>query len=212
MDTVPRKFVVSVVELFGRKTLDLLDEAVAHRLWKNVVDVHLSNREYYYVYVRMLTSGVQLIAEQVGTEIYEDISRIRKNGRFARIVGIEDKTDCYGYPRWEGAKTLREVDASKQLESVAAQIEQSSRFFARNLRCQDIMLRSLDSMFFGGIRLVYDGQTSLTFLEQQITNSPFLAYLSTKLLNRLLFVAQEYIVIPPWDFIHRRMFLKGTLS
>uniref|UniRef100_A0A1I7ZE22 FBA_2 domain-containing protein n=1 Tax=Steinernema glaseri TaxID=37863 RepID=A0A1I7ZE22_9BILA len=175
MDTVPIKFVDSVVELFdGEKTLNPLAEEVAHPLWKAAVDVHHRNRVYYKICIREIAGDIKIVSEQQGTEIYEDLGSIRKNRRFARIVCIEDQTECYDDPLWDVSAAFTEVDAAKQLESVAPQLEQSSRVFVIDLRCQDIFLNSLYSRFFGGISLVYDGQTSLTFLEKQIAHSPFL--------------------------------------
>uniref|UniRef100_A0A1I7Z7E2 F-box domain-containing protein n=1 Tax=Steinernema glaseri TaxID=37863 RepID=A0A1I7Z7E2_9BILA len=52
MDALPWKFVDSVVELFGRKTLDELAQEVRHPLWKDVVDLHHNNRMYYIVKFR----------------------------------------------------------------------------------------------------------------------------------------------------------------
>uniref|UniRef100_A0A1I7Y059 FTH domain-containing protein n=1 Tax=Steinernema glaseri TaxID=37863 RepID=A0A1I7Y059_9BILA len=179
MDKVPYKFVDSVVELFdGEETLDPLFYEVTHPLWKRVLDVHHRNREYYNVYFRKKDSGIQFVAQKQGTEIYEDLGPIQKNRRFARIVRVEDQTGCLNDPLWEGAKTLREVDAAKQLERIAPQLEQSSRILVGDLRCQDIMLSSLSNMVFGGISLIIDGQKSLTFLEHQITNSPFLDFIA----------------------------------
>uniref|UniRef100_A0A1I7YLE7 FTH domain-containing protein n=1 Tax=Steinernema glaseri TaxID=37863 RepID=A0A1I7YLE7_9BILA len=147
-------------------------EKLTHRLWKKVVDVHRRNREYYGVYIQRTREGFLLFAEKKRTRICSDLKLIQKNRRFARIVFIDDQTNWD--PLWEGAKAFGEVEAVKQLKSVAPQFEQSSWFVARDLRSQDIMMSALGNKLFGGIELVYDERTSLTFLEQQITKSPFL--------------------------------------
>uniref|UniRef100_A0A1I7ZFF4 FBA_2 domain-containing protein n=1 Tax=Steinernema glaseri TaxID=37863 RepID=A0A1I7ZFF4_9BILA len=166
----PYKFVDSVVELFdGEKTLDPLAKEVAHPLWKKIFDVHHRNREYYFVCIRMFSGGIQLVAEQMGTEIYGDLKPIQENRRFARIVAIYDETyHVDDNSKWEHARILEDVEAVKWLVSVAPQFEQSSHFFGRTA---DIILSSLSSTVFG---IIWLRQVSVTFLEQQITNSPFL--------------------------------------
>uniref|UniRef100_A0A1I7Z6R6 FBA_2 domain-containing protein n=1 Tax=Steinernema glaseri TaxID=37863 RepID=A0A1I7Z6R6_9BILA len=173
MDAVPYTFVDSVVELFdGKKTLNLLAEELTHSLWKAAVNVHRRNREYYTVYVREKDSATHLVAFHLGTNICSDLKPIQKNRRFARIVTIYDQTDDHhGYLKWDHAQILGDVDAAKKLNSIASQIEQSSYF---SYQSADIMLSSLSNRVFGAIWLHYNGQTSLTFLEQQILNSPFL--------------------------------------
>uniref|UniRef100_A0A1I7ZDM1 FTH domain-containing protein n=1 Tax=Steinernema glaseri TaxID=37863 RepID=A0A1I7ZDM1_9BILA len=175
MDTVPRKFVDSVVELFdGEETLDPLAEEVTHPLWKAVVDFHQRNRVYYDIYIRETENSLQLAAQKYGTEIYEDFELIRKNRRFARILQIDYETDEGSESRWKNVKSLEEVDLAKRLESVAPQFQQNSSLFTSDLDCQKTILSSLSSLFFGEIWLHYNGQTSFTFLEKQITHSSFL--------------------------------------
>uniref|UniRef100_A0A1I7ZDX6 Uncharacterized protein n=1 Tax=Steinernema glaseri TaxID=37863 RepID=A0A1I7ZDX6_9BILA len=178
MDAVPYKFVDSVVELFdGRKTLDPLAKEVAHPLWKAAADVHHRNREYYSIYLRPW-----FVVEKRGTEYNQgsnDLAPIRKNSRFARITAIVDYSDYEGGDFWEGAETFNEADTVKQLESVALQFEQSSCLVSRTNGGQNI-LSSLFNRFFAEIQLLDDGQKSLNFLKNQITNSPFLGCIDLK--------------------------------
>uniref|UniRef100_A0A1I7Y6Y6 FBA_2 domain-containing protein n=1 Tax=Steinernema glaseri TaxID=37863 RepID=A0A1I7Y6Y6_9BILA len=175
MDSVPYKFVDYVVELFdGKKTLNPLAQEVTHPLWKAAVDVHHRNREYYEICIRKIEGNIKIVAEQQGTWICGDLEPIRKNRRFARILGIEDYTDDWDYTQWEHAQILEDVEAVKWLESVAPQLEMSSTFSSCHLRCQDIVVNSLSSRLFSEFNLYYNGQPSFDFLERQIINSPFL--------------------------------------
>uniref|UniRef100_A0A1I7YZZ5 F-box C protein n=1 Tax=Steinernema glaseri TaxID=37863 RepID=A0A1I7YZZ5_9BILA len=176
MDAVPYKFVDSVVELFdGKKTLNPLAREVKHPLWKAVVDVHHRNREYYDVCVRITKDDAQLAARKNFTEIYGNLESIQKNSRFARIKGIYDL--WLNLTEVDNVQLLAEAEAVKQLKKVALQFEQGSFLISASglANAQKVIVPSLfDSVSLGAIHLTYQGQITLDFLEDQISNSPYL--------------------------------------
>uniref|UniRef100_A0A1I8AEQ5 DUF3223 domain-containing protein n=1 Tax=Steinernema glaseri TaxID=37863 RepID=A0A1I8AEQ5_9BILA len=83
MDAVPFKFVDSVVELFGKKTLDQLAREVRHPLWKDVVDLHHLNRVYYSLVFRKAKHGTMCLFFDEHDYCSVSVQTIRKNRRFA---------------------------------------------------------------------------------------------------------------------------------
>uniref|UniRef100_A0A1I7ZF34 FBA_1 domain-containing protein n=1 Tax=Steinernema glaseri TaxID=37863 RepID=A0A1I7ZF34_9BILA len=176
MDAVPLKFVDSVVELFdGRSTLDLLEQEVAHPLWKSAVDVHHRNRVCCELYVQVTDGGIKLVFEN-GRD-HGDLESIQKNRRFARITAIMAQYQHNNWPSWEDVPLMGEAEAIKKLKSVASQFEPRSCFMSTNPPPdgQAIMISSLlNKASFKSISTSYHGQVSLDFLASQVYNSPWL--------------------------------------
>uniref|UniRef100_A0A1I8ATC2 F-box domain-containing protein n=1 Tax=Steinernema glaseri TaxID=37863 RepID=A0A1I8ATC2_9BILA len=96
MDAVPWKFVDSVIELFGRETLEGLAREVRHRHWKDVVDLHHRNRVYYTVNFRKDEGGIRhIFLNGYKVDLSINTRTIRENRRFMRIMGINDLTTAH---------------------------------------------------------------------------------------------------------------------
>uniref|UniRef100_A0A1I8AB42 F-box domain-containing protein n=1 Tax=Steinernema glaseri TaxID=37863 RepID=A0A1I8AB42_9BILA len=163
MDAVPLKFVDSVVELFGRETLDELAQEVRHPLWKDVVDLHHNNRVYYEIYFRMEEGG------------FKHVFRNGAEGRFTRIVGVSDSP---ADRIWDEVEPLGEGETSKLLETISPLIDP----VACNLNSKDspdctrVLMTSLfKRVYLQRITVLFCGQIAYDFLEDQINNSPFLS-------------------------------------
>uniref|UniRef100_A0A1I7Y5Q1 F-box domain-containing protein n=1 Tax=Steinernema glaseri TaxID=37863 RepID=A0A1I7Y5Q1_9BILA len=179
MDAVPLKFVDSVVELFGKETLDELAREVRHLLWKPVVDFHHRNRVYYKVRYREVEGGIKHVfatLEDVHLGRPVSMRTIREKGRFARIVGVDDLTANIRLSYFDGVEPLGEAETTKLLETVAPLIDSVSGYFYSY--CTRVLLTSLfRRAYFQKINVKYCGQIAYDFLEDQINNSPFLTKL-----------------------------------
>uniref|UniRef100_A0A1I7ZY72 FTH domain-containing protein n=1 Tax=Steinernema glaseri TaxID=37863 RepID=A0A1I7ZY72_9BILA len=186
MDAVPYTFVDSVVELFdGEYTLDPLAREVQNPLWKEVVDFHHLNREYYLVEFQMTEKSMSFIAQRKGyalrsqRKIYGDLEFIRRNKRFARISSFSDTTDFLELEEFKDAKQLKIAEAVRLLESLAPQFEQRSCRISSylNVASQELVLSLfLNKVNVGDIKICYFGQIAHDFLQTQITYSPSLKY------------------------------------
>uniref|UniRef100_A0A1I8ATR1 FBA_2 domain-containing protein n=1 Tax=Steinernema glaseri TaxID=37863 RepID=A0A1I8ATR1_9BILA len=186
MDTVTLKFVDSVVELFGKDTLDQLAREVRHRHWKDVVDLHNRKRVYYEVYFRKEEDGIKHVFrngkakwmfQQADPSI--NMRTIRGKGRFTRIVNVSDLTKDRYLFNWDEVETLGEAETSKLLETVAPLIDPASGDFYsgwNSTDCTRWLLTSLcKRVHLQKIIIPYCGQIAYDFLEDQINNSPSLS-------------------------------------
>uniref|UniRef100_A0A1I7YFN4 F-box domain-containing protein n=1 Tax=Steinernema glaseri TaxID=37863 RepID=A0A1I7YFN4_9BILA len=175
MDTVPHKFVDSVVELLGRDTLDELAREVRHSLWKDVVDLHHRNRVYYKVQFQSYEDGTKRAS--ITWNAYRFSMRtILKNRRFARINIIRDFT---GACKFDKIEKLSEAVTEQLLETIIPLIDRSSGDFCSGAfgspECTKLVLTSLlKRVCLQKIILRYYGPITYDFLEDQINNSPFL--------------------------------------
>uniref|UniRef100_A0A1I7Y3W0 7TM_GPCR_Srx domain-containing protein n=1 Tax=Steinernema glaseri TaxID=37863 RepID=A0A1I7Y3W0_9BILA len=177
MDTVPLKFVDSTVELFSKKTLDVLAPEVRHSLWKDVVDLHHRNRVYYNLLFRDRIHSAQYLFTN-GNDDNVSVQTIRKNRRFARIVNIRDLSWIPSpIAFWEDVKP--HGGEEKLLKSIAPLICQVDTIL-RSGFSSDITKMLLTPLFkrvyLQQVMLYYCGQIALDFLEDQIDNSPFLSH------------------------------------
>uniref|UniRef100_A0A1I8A116 C2H2-type domain-containing protein n=1 Tax=Steinernema glaseri TaxID=37863 RepID=A0A1I8A116_9BILA len=166
MNAVSLKFVDSVVELFSKTTLDLLAPNVAHPHWKPAVDLH---HRIQYAFVED--------NHETGATI--DTRTIRENGRFARIVEVCDRTyDFSANFQWKHYEQLQQGEAPKLMGTVAPLIDQvSAKFYSRSHGFMTMLLSSLlNRVYLNRINIIYCGQITHDFLEDQIDNSPFLNY------------------------------------
>uniref|UniRef100_A0A1I7ZMZ8 Carn_acyltransf domain-containing protein n=1 Tax=Steinernema glaseri TaxID=37863 RepID=A0A1I7ZMZ8_9BILA len=135
MDAVPWKFVDSVVELFGKKTLEELALEVQNPLWKAVVDLHHRSRVYYTVTLCKQGDGIGHFVSTVGGAAMSCycLSEIRVNGRFARIVRINDGSSRDIYESsWSRNCRDETAETAKLLESIITLIDQDcARFDAQ---------------------------------------------------------------------------------
>uniref|UniRef100_A0A1I7YGN0 FBA_2 domain-containing protein n=1 Tax=Steinernema glaseri TaxID=37863 RepID=A0A1I7YGN0_9BILA len=183
MDTVPWKFIDAVVELVGKDTLDELAREVRHPLWKNVVDLHHNNRMHYTVEFRMEEGGIKHVFKN-GREVDLSINTqtLRGKERFARIVVINDSTpDFFERPYFNEVEALGEAETTNLLETISPLIDLASGNFFSNwgsTTSTEMLLTSLfKRAYLRGIKIPYCGQIAYDFLEDQIDNSPFLAYI-----------------------------------
>uniref|UniRef100_A0A1I7Y395 FBA_2 domain-containing protein n=1 Tax=Steinernema glaseri TaxID=37863 RepID=A0A1I7Y395_9BILA len=182
MDEVTFKFVDSVVELFGKETLDRLAQEMYQPLWKAAVDLHHRNRVYYRVVLRMTNQGIKhvFLDENYRPDSSVDLNIIRKNRRFIRIQWIKDYSDGSYWMlliRWENVQPSGEPEIAKLLGSLAPQIDPSFSFnlIHNSPGCQCVLLPSLTNrVHLRSIDLSYYGPISHDFLKDQINNSPFL--------------------------------------
>uniref|UniRef100_A0A1I7YG05 F-box domain-containing protein n=1 Tax=Steinernema glaseri TaxID=37863 RepID=A0A1I7YG05_9BILA len=178
MDAVPWKFVNSVVELFGRETLERLARKVRHPLWKNVVDLHHRNRVYYEVRFRKLGGGIKHLFMNSNLV---SMRTIQGKGRFARIVGVIDLTIDSNLSYWCKVESLGKAETTKLLETISPLIDPVSGSFSSyrgSPDCTRMLLTSLfKRVYLQKIRIPYCGKIAYDFLEDQINNSPFLAYI-----------------------------------
>uniref|UniRef100_A0A1I7Y695 FBA_2 domain-containing protein n=1 Tax=Steinernema glaseri TaxID=37863 RepID=A0A1I7Y695_9BILA len=180
MDAVPLKFVDSVVELFGKDTLDESAREVRYPLWKDVVDLHHRYRVYYGVDILKEEEGIKHVFKDGNGEADFSVNMrtIRENRRFARIVVVNDFTEYRDLSYWSKVKTLGEAETTKLLQTVAPLIDPASCNFYLNrgsIACTKWLLTSLlKRAYLEGITMPYCGQISCDFLKDQINNSPFL--------------------------------------
>uniref|UniRef100_A0A1I7Y611 F-box domain-containing protein n=1 Tax=Steinernema glaseri TaxID=37863 RepID=A0A1I7Y611_9BILA len=194
MDSVPWKFVDSVVDLFSKRTLQQLAQEVRRSLWKDVVDLHRRNRVYYRVDFRMEEGGIKHVFKN-GTEVDLSINMrtIREKGRFARISLVSDSTtdrdlsyfNAHFDPfnryifNWDGVEPLGEAETAKLLETISPQIDPASccfQSFTGSPDCTRVLLTSLfKRVYLQRITVLFCGQIAYDFLEDQINNSPFLS-------------------------------------
>uniref|UniRef100_A0A1I7YA41 Uncharacterized protein n=1 Tax=Steinernema glaseri TaxID=37863 RepID=A0A1I7YA41_9BILA len=101
MDAVPLKFVDSVVELFGERTLDNLAPEVRHPLWKDLFYLHQRNRVIYELLLRKTEDSIKLVFVEPNDEPGRavNVQEIRKNRRFARIVDVVDRSSLCLFER-----------------------------------------------------------------------------------------------------------------
>uniref|UniRef100_A0A1I7ZSX6 F-box domain-containing protein n=1 Tax=Steinernema glaseri TaxID=37863 RepID=A0A1I7ZSX6_9BILA len=175
MDTVPLKFVDSVVELFGKETLEQLAREVRHRHWKPAVNLHHCNRVYYEISFRLTEEGIQHLFKNVNNK--RDLP-FGKDRRFARIVCVKDVTSSFNLSYLDGVEPLGEAETGKLLNKISPLIDQVSGHFDSYLGsadCTRVLLTSFfKRVYLRRITLTYCGQITYDFLEDQINNSPFL--------------------------------------
>uniref|UniRef100_A0A1I8AAL0 F-box domain-containing protein n=1 Tax=Steinernema glaseri TaxID=37863 RepID=A0A1I8AAL0_9BILA len=182
MDTLPLKFVDSVVELFGKETLDQMATEVRHPKWKDVVDLHYRNRVYYEIFFRLTEDGMQHYFQDVNTkrDFLVNTQIAQKDRRFARIYGFKDVTTFSTLSYWEEVEPLGEVETDKLLNNISPLIDQVSGCFHSiwgSTDCAKVLLSSLfKKVYLRQITLTYCGQIAYDFLEDQINNSSFLDY------------------------------------
>uniref|UniRef100_A0A1I8AJD0 F-box domain-containing protein n=1 Tax=Steinernema glaseri TaxID=37863 RepID=A0A1I8AJD0_9BILA len=166
MDAVPWKFVDSVVELFGKDTLEQLAREVRHPLWKDVVDLHHRNRAYYEFEFYNTEGGIKcrLWKMNGGADRSISLQSLLKTRRFARIEMISDQNRTY-----LGDAPLGEAPTAKLLESIAPFIDQVSGSFDTFYGSSDftkLLLTSLlNGVYLRDISLYYCGRIAYDFLE-----------------------------------------------
>uniref|UniRef100_A0A1I7YAC8 F-box domain-containing protein n=1 Tax=Steinernema glaseri TaxID=37863 RepID=A0A1I7YAC8_9BILA len=128
MDTVPFKFVDSVVELLGWQTLDRVALQVHHGHWKPAIDLHYRNRVNYRLLFQKTERGanVDLLVNRRGEpDLSVSVQEIQRNRRFARIVEVHEVRQG-SIRAWTSTKLLGKAETDKLLECVAPLIDQAS--------------------------------------------------------------------------------------
>uniref|UniRef100_A0A1I8A1W9 F-box domain-containing protein n=1 Tax=Steinernema glaseri TaxID=37863 RepID=A0A1I8A1W9_9BILA len=181
MDTVPLKFVDSVVEFFGKDTLDELAKEVRHPLWKDVVDLHHRNRVYYKVdFWKEKKGGIKhVFKNRTEVDLSINTRTLKEKGRFTRIVGVYDAAYRDLSYRDE-VEPHGEAEATKLLETIFPLIDPVSSSYSwvcGSTYCTKWLLPLLfKRVHLQRIIIPYCGQIAYDFLEDQINNSPFLNY------------------------------------